>query len=218
MVLPIKDVETARKEKTYHWLNFGLVIVIRGHEELFFEFSQETARDECLKLLTDGVDSVEKEPLHPDRHSDNILGIPPDQVWFQTTRTLDDDRYSGLQGDLSNLAERSDEDTPAIMFDSNAVSMVSFKPLESLRFTCLTIGSRGDVQPYIALCKVFFPPIQSDIRVFKETVIKSKLPLMQNTVNGSKVTVSNSPPSKVIPPNSCEFASNTECSQSPSLK
>jgi hypothetical protein len=218
MVLPIKDVETARKEKAYHWSNFGLVVVIRSHEELFFEFGQETARDECLKLLTDGIDSVEKESLHPNCPGDDILGIPPDQVWFQTTKTLDDDRYSGLQGDLSNLAERSDEDTPAIMFDSNAVSMVSFKPLETLRFTCLTIGSRGDVQPYIALCKVFFPPILSDVRVFKETAIKSKLLLMQNTVNGLKVTASNSQPLKAIPPNSCESASNTECSQSRSLR
>jgi sterol 3beta-glucosyltransferase len=30
---------------------------------------------------------------------------------------------------------------------------VNFKPNKSLRVTCLTIGSRGDVQPYIALCK-----------------------------------------------------------------
>lgn len=31
--------------------------------------------------------------------------------------------------------------------------MIDFKPLRSQRITCLTIGSRGDVQPYIALCK-----------------------------------------------------------------
>ena len=33
------------------------------------------------------------------------------------------------------------------------MSFVNFKPTVSLRVTCLTIGSRGDVQPYIALCK-----------------------------------------------------------------
>ena len=156
MVLPIKDVETARTEKAYHWSNFGLVVVIRGHEELFFEFGQESARTQCLKLLTDGIEAVGKESIHQDLPSDEILGLAPDQLWFKTTKTLDDERFAGLQGDLSNLAERSDEDTPAIMFDSSAVSMVSFKPSESMRFTCLTIGSRGDVQPYIALCKVPF--------------------------------------------------------------
>lgn len=39
------------------------------------------------------------------------------------------------------------------MFDDPAVSILNFKPTEPLRVTCLTIGSRGDVQPYIALCK-----------------------------------------------------------------
>jgi len=31
--------------------------------------------------------------------------------------------------------------------------VVDLKPKKPLRITCLTIGSRGDVQPYIALCK-----------------------------------------------------------------
>ena len=151
MVLPIKDVEIARREKAYHWSNFGLVVVIRGHEELFFEFGQESAREGSLKLLTEGIEAAEKESLNNEVPGDDV-SLLPDQVWFQTT---DDDRYAGVEGDLSNLAERSNEDTPAIMFDSNAVSMISFEPAESLRFTCLTIGSRGDVQPYIALCKAF---------------------------------------------------------------
>lgn len=40
-----------------------------------------------------------------------------------------------------------------MLFDDTAASMLDFKPAESLRIVCLTIGSRGDVQPYIALCK-----------------------------------------------------------------
>ena len=41
----------------------------------------------------------------------------------------------------------------SILFDDPRASVLDFKPNESLRVTCLTIGSRGDVQPYIALCK-----------------------------------------------------------------
>ena len=171
MVLPFKDVETARKEKAYHWSNFGLVVVIRGHEELFFEFGLETSRDDCLKLLEEGVDAVDRTDIR-DPSTDEILGVLPDHVWFQTTKTFDDDQFEGLQGDLSHLAERSDEETPAAMFDSNAVSMVSFKPTESLRFTCLTIGSRGDVQPYIALCKVISHSNYSNIRASKKMATK----------------------------------------------
>lgn len=32
-------------------------------------------------------------------------------------------------------------------------TIVYKKPEKSLHFTCITIGTRGDVQPYIALCK-----------------------------------------------------------------
>jgi len=42
----------------------------------------------------------------------------------------------------------------SIIFDDpEDVSMVDFTPKRSMKITCLTIGSRGDVQPYIALCK-----------------------------------------------------------------
>ncbi len=42
-----------------------------------------------------------------------------------------------------------------MLFDDPRASIICFKPTESMRITCLTIGSRGDVQPYIALCKGF---------------------------------------------------------------
>lgn len=42
--------------------------------------------------------------------------------------------------------------TAPIMFQSTSSSFLNFKPQEKLHITCLTIGSRGDVQPYIALC------------------------------------------------------------------
>ncbi|CRK44793.1 hypothetical protein BN1723_016387, partial [Verticillium longisporum] len=44
-------------------------------------------------------------------------------------------------------------DAPTILFDDPKASFLNFKPAQSLKVTCLTIGSRGDVQPYIALCK-----------------------------------------------------------------
>lgn len=45
------------------------------------------------------------------------------------------------------------ESLPAVMFTSASSTFLSFKPQTALRFTFLTIGSRGDVQPYIALAK-----------------------------------------------------------------
>lgn len=157
MVLPIRDIETARKEKAYHWSSYGLVVVIRGHEELFFEFGKEKPRDECLDLLTQGIEAHEKEVIDKNLPRDENQGLFPDQIWFQTTQKveIENECLEGIKEDLSDLNDKTEEETPAVMFDSNTVSMVSFKPSEFMRFTCLTIGSRGDVQPYIALCKVF---------------------------------------------------------------
>jgi sterol 3beta-glucosyltransferase len=54
---------------------------------------------------------------------------------------------------MPKTAEEVRAEAPAILFDDPRASILNFKPNESLRITCLTIGSRGDVQPYIALCK-----------------------------------------------------------------
>lgn len=42
---------------------------------------------------------------------------------------------------------------PAVMFTSHSSTFLAFKPQEPMHITCLTIGSRGDCQPYISLCK-----------------------------------------------------------------
>lgn len=54
-----------------------------------------------------------------------------------------------LKSSISNLSQ----DNAPMFFDDNSASIINFKPTEPLRITCLTIGSRGDVQPYISLCK-----------------------------------------------------------------
>jgi sterol 3beta-glucosyltransferase len=51
LILPLKDVENVDKEGGFRFGYSGLVIVIRGHEELFFEFSQPDVRDDCVVTL-----------------------------------------------------------------------------------------------------------------------------------------------------------------------
>ncbi|MBW0480339.1 hypothetical protein O181_020054 [Austropuccinia psidii MF-1] len=55
----------------------------------------------------------------------------------------------------THTKDEEDEDGSQlpIMFQSSSSSFLTFKPREKLHITCLTIGSRGDVQPYIALCQ-----------------------------------------------------------------
>lgn len=51
MILPLNDIETVEKEKGFRFGYSGLVIVVRGHEELFLEFSNPDARDDLCGVL-----------------------------------------------------------------------------------------------------------------------------------------------------------------------
>ena len=91
-----------------------------------------------------------KRPFDNGEPGEGILDIRLDEA--------DPHASTALESDLSYGFRKHpglDEDVPSVMFDSTA-SILSFKPEEAMRITCLTIGSRGDVQPYIALCKVSY--------------------------------------------------------------
>jgi hypothetical protein len=64
-----------------------------------------------------------------------------------STRIMED-----LDEDAPIEPRREETGSPSMMFGSTTSTFLEFKP-EPMRITCLTIGSRGDVQPYIALCK-----------------------------------------------------------------
>lgn len=151
LILPLKDIENVDKEKGFRFGYSGLVVVIKAHEELFFEFSQSDSRDDCAVTLLRYIEA--QRSLH-----ETGLLTPEDKDGTQTA----------VSENLAHLSARSKgcdiessqypkgikiESSPPILFDDPRASILSFKPAESLRITCLTIGSRGDVQPYIALCK-----------------------------------------------------------------
>ncbi|RAL10336.1 UDP-glucose:sterol glycosyltransferase [Aspergillus homomorphus CBS 101889] len=150
MVLPLKDIENVDKEKGFRFGYHGLVVVIRGHEELFFEFSASDIRDDCAVTLHQGLEAVrflaESGLLAAEEEKDDSEEAKAEHRMLQEAR-LD---ASALHSSRSPLVESSELHP---IFDDPRASIINFKPPESLRITCLTIGSRGDVQPYIALCK-----------------------------------------------------------------
>ncbi|RMZ88016.1 hypothetical protein DV736_g4754, partial [Chaetothyriales sp. CBS 134916] len=156
LVLPLKDVENVDKEKGFRFGYQGLVLVIRGHEELFFEFSTAEHRDDCAITLLQILESI--------RYMEDSGGSAPQDddsaaIARHEHRQLQEarQRYAAFDPDLSlpdtDRAIFHHDDASAVRFDDPKVSIISFKPPTPLRITCLTIGSRGDVQPYIALCK-----------------------------------------------------------------
>ncbi|KAJ2895985.1 glycosyltransferase family 1 protein [Zalerion maritima] len=149
LILPLKDIETAEKEKGFRLGYSGLCLVIKGHEELFFEFNQADVRDDCVVTMLQALEKLrylsESGQLGVDEKEKAHAAIAERDALHQASQ----DAFPGreLPRHPSALSE------PTILFDDPKASFLNFKPKESLRITCLTIGSRGDVQPYIAFCK-----------------------------------------------------------------
>lgn len=155
LVLPLKDIENVDKEKGFRFGYHGLVLVIQGHEELFFEFNSADQRDDCTVTLLHSLESVrymaESGLLAKEEEEDADTAKAEHQM-------LQDARNDSLVDAEMRLPEMSQSihshsESSPILFDDPRASIINFKPTTSLRITCLTIGSRGDVQPYIALCK-----------------------------------------------------------------
>lgn len=155
LVLPLKDIETVEKEKGFRFGYSGLVIVIRAFEEIFFEFRQVEVRDDCAITLLRSLESVKY------LQESGLLsqeGREEAETAKAEHRALQEARNEGYNEHDVKLPKFINEDSmqstvPPILFDDPRASIINFKPTESLKITCLTIGSRGDVQPYIALCK-----------------------------------------------------------------
>ncbi|KAF1916265.1 sterol 3-beta-glucosyltransferase [Ampelomyces quisqualis] len=153
IILPIKDIENVNKEKGFRMGYHGLAIVIRGHEELFFEFSKAEYRDECaiavLRILENSKYLGEEESSSSGIDSDDEAAKAEHDLLQQAREQSD----APKQVSISDIVRAVDHDRIPLIFDDPLASFVDFKPPEPLTIVCLTIGSRGDVQPYISLCK-----------------------------------------------------------------
>jgi len=143
MIIPIRDLYGLKAQKAFRPGHSGLIIVLKGHEELFLEFTSSDRRAACVSLLEERMEDVclrsrpdAQNPMSPERSSEDVA-----------MRIMEDlDESAPLE------ARTKEVGTPSMMFGSTTSTFLEFKP-EPMRITCLTIGSRGDVQPYIALCK-----------------------------------------------------------------
>ena len=167
MVLPLSDVENVEKENGFRFGYSGLVIIVRGHEELFFEFSTAEARDDCVVTLLQHLESRRYLvgsgfPVKGEKEEADAAGTEHrmlqearyDASTEQQQQQLHQRGRRQREPSVASSAEESSSSSEMYsIFDDTHASIVNFKPTESLRITCLTIGSRGDVQPYIALCK-----------------------------------------------------------------
>ncbi|KAG8890800.1 Sterol 3-beta-glucosyltransferase [Tulasnella sp. 332] len=150
MNIPLLDILSAEKCRAFRFGHHGLCIVIKAHEEIFFEFNSTERRTSCMALLQSALDEAQRRLQKGD--------LDPVSQSKQDALILEELEPTGYMGDSSDGSDlpipRGESDNlPAVMFTSDSASFLAFKPQEPLHITCLTIGSRGDCQPYIALCK-----------------------------------------------------------------
>lgn len=151
LILPLQDIENVHQEKSFNFGYPGLVIVIRGHEELFFEFSTPDHRDDLAITILRSLEAIHylDEAGMLNRDEEEVEGIA-----VAERDALQVARQEEFPGHELTMPRRNTGlgNAPPILDESDG-SFLDFRPKQSLKITCLTIGSRGDVQPYIALCK-----------------------------------------------------------------
>ncbi|GAA5879316.1 hypothetical protein JCM16303_003163 [Sporobolomyces ruberrimus] len=148
MILPIADILDASKHRSYRIGFSGLMVVIRGHEEVFLELNSNERRDECLEKLTARLEHAREKRKNDKGHEESV-----EHRELQSLLDLSGSVVSNPALDYPHPRSEAVQGQPPIMFSSTTSDFVTFRPDKPLRVTCLTIGSRGDVQPYIALCK-----------------------------------------------------------------
>jgi sterol 3beta-glucosyltransferase len=149
----MRDIENVNKEKGFRLGYHGLAVVIRGHEELFFEFSKAEYRDECAITILRILESTK----YIEDEQSSSSGVDSDDEAAKAEHDLLQQARQGAEKEVPAVSVsqivRADLDRIPLIFDDPLASIVDFKPTDPLKIVCLTIGSRGDVQPYIALCK-----------------------------------------------------------------
>lgn len=163
MILPLKKMVNCTKSSCAKLHYSGLVIKMRGMEEYFLEFGNAKARDDCQTTI---LRQLEKEghTLNPSevRHSESNKGDSSndEEEWEYPSKSRSEVleiaesrvRSARLRLWEDKISAASGIDFP-LVFEDNPFTFTEVKPSSSFNITLLTIGSRGDVQPYIALGK-----------------------------------------------------------------
>ncbi|KAI8360781.1 hypothetical protein BD560DRAFT_404712 [Blakeslea trispora] len=139
MIIPFKDVIRVQKLRSRGYLFHSLSILTQTKKEIYLEFSSVTRRNSCFAKLF----LQHKRALEPHTESD----LEEQKIKNWEARLMEDDLKENIRATVPK-----DIALP-VLSRSTSETVTYRKPDKSLHFTCITIGTRGDVQPYIALCK-----------------------------------------------------------------
>ncbi|OAD08859.1 glycosyltransferase family 1 protein [Mucor lusitanicus CBS 277.49] len=139
MIIPFQDVIRIQKLRSRGYIFHSLSILTQTKKEIYLEFSSITRRNSCFaKLFLQHKRALESQ-TEPGKAEKKI------KDW--EARLMEDEQKDAIGRVVPN-----DASLP-VLSRQQTETIVYKKPEKSLHFTCITIGTRGDVQPYIALCK-----------------------------------------------------------------
>lgn len=144
MILPHSDIQSCYIEKGVRLGYYIIVIVIDSHNELFFEFSSESTRNDAYQIIAHMINVLKetsgKSTLAEGKESKPVTHLIENNSEYAKLKFFED------------KISQTGIDIPLI-FDHNPYYSTIIKPTKFYNIALLTIGSRGDVQPYIALGK-----------------------------------------------------------------
>ncbi|KAI8335886.1 hypothetical protein BC941DRAFT_429665 [Chlamydoabsidia padenii] len=148
IIIPYNDIASIRSPKKHGYYSlYNIGVTTRDmNEEILFDFSSLRLRDSCLALLS------LKSPKQ------SICQLASDESKRHLPHSRRKSKDAHLEKKMATVHV-----TPPSKYGGPPVLTSLTKPDHHLPrnrrsskpkiVTCLTIGSRGDVQPYIALCK-----------------------------------------------------------------
>jgi sterol 3beta-glucosyltransferase len=135
MMVPIRDILAAQPCKAFQFSCYGLLVVIKGYEELFFEFGSQERRNFSKELIEQQVDECRRHSFKPGR--DALTAAEREAMILEELEPSD----LASEEEPTPPSETLVESLPAVMFTSTSSTFLSFRPQGSLHFTFLTIGS-----------------------------------------------------------------------------
>lgn len=145
LIVPWTDViQCSKIKKKSYYLLHGMTMIVKDlTDEIFFDFASLHVRDHCYAICQ--------------------LKCESNKTLFESSSIISGNSRNDALSMSSIILDRPEHIEPPVEYDgppllSNSSETLSpsrkyAPPEKSLHFTCLTIGSRGDVQPYLALCK-----------------------------------------------------------------
>lgn len=149
--IPLTDIVGASDNKTFHAPHrYAIKLQIRGHPSIGFEFVKRKQRDLVMtamhSLVQDAQGNKQKELQQRGQSAEESDSDDDGQSPVDHIQTM----LEPVSKVLPTTVPHSALNRMPKLVNMEVSGNISIEPM---RIVCLTIGSRGDVQPYIALCK-----------------------------------------------------------------